>query len=186
MYKGTTRTGVILGGSSSIWEDYDKVMKVRDTKDLIHFAVNDISFQFNKAPIDHIVSLHSEMVGALKSLHKVRFTHDACAHGYKDGEGVDCIWCGKLNNLGGTSSLFAVEIALELGITDIFVCGVTLDSRPHYYEDLRQEKGTFYDFGKVPEGSCWRSKFDGERAHQKKMVKVASGQLQEYFGGIDG
>jgi hypothetical protein len=171
MYQGTHRTAVILGGSSTVWEDYRKVQSIRAPQDLIHFAVNDIAMHFNKAPVDHICSLHSEMMLALKIMRKVRFHETPVCNGWKSGDGVDVAWWGKLTNNGGTSSLFAVEVALALGVKEVLVCGVTLDSRPHYFEDKELIKGELYDFGMVPESAVWRDKLQG------KYVKVAQGAL---------
>jgi hypothetical protein len=182
MYHGTNRTAVILGGSSSIWDDYKYVQSIRAPQDLIHFAVNDISIHFFKAPIQHIVSYHSDMIAPLRKLYKLRFNADVTTHGWKDDEGVDMSWWGKITNNGGTSSLFAVEIALELGITDIIVCGVTLDGRPHYFEDCRQEKGEHYDFGRVPEIGAWKAKLFGK----EHMIKGTSGVIAETFGVAHG
>lgn len=183
MYTGTSRSAVILGCAKCVWSDYDKVLAVKDQKDLVHFAVNDIGIQFTSHPVEHIVSLHSDILGALKKIHSVRFSQSVCTHGWKNDDGVDFAWYGKITNIGGTSSLFATEIALELGFRDIYICGVPLDDTPHYYEDNRKEKSDIFSFCRVPENRAWDKLFNKD---YKFNIHVASGVLQTMFGGIDG
>jgi hypothetical protein len=179
-FKDTNKTAVILGGAECVYRDYDLV---KDTS-LVHFGVNDISFQFSKAPVDHVVSLHSDMVGSLKRLNQIRYTHTCTSHGYKSDDGVDVSWYNHINNIGGTSSLFAVEIAIKLGFRRILVCGVPLDGTPHYYEDLRNIESELYKFGRLSEAAIWKQTIDNYRESIDLDIKVASGKLKDIFGGF--
>lgn len=186
-YKGTNRTAVILGCAECVYRDYDLVKANYKASELVHFGVNDISAQFSKSPIEHIVSLHNEMILPLKTINKLRYNIDSIGHSLKSGAGVDCSWFGKISNIGGTSSLFAVEIAILLGFNNIVVCGVPLDNTPHYYEDLREFESEVYHFGKVPEANCWIDKIRIYKENGKNInIKAASGVLKTYFGGING
>jgi hypothetical protein len=95
-------------------------------------CVNDMAFQFKERPVTHAVSQHPELLEAVKLIGPLRgiapITHSTCA-----GDGVDHVW-GKLKRKGGTSSIFALKIALVMGYKKIVVCGVPLDDSGHYYD----------------------------------------------------
>ena len=186
MYTNSKRTAVILGCSNTVWDDYRMVLEHRNPQDLVIFAINDICLHFNHQSINHIVSLHSDLVGNFRNIHKIRNSYDATTHGYKNHEGVDMSWYGKINNIGGTSSLFAVEIALALGLRDVVTCGITLDNKPHYYEDNINIDSTVFDFGRSREIIGWTNKFEHELKEYKQCVKATTGVLTTLLGVYNG
>lgn len=82
-----------------------------------------------KVSVRHWVSLHPEYFSGFKKLHAPRTT----THSVRIGEGVDCVWL-DFAQLGGSSGLLAVKIALELGYTKIALCGTPVDSTGRFYD----------------------------------------------------
>lgn len=125
---------LILGSGTGIFED------IRDAKELIgqkHFdamAVN-MSFLAYKGEVKHLVTVHQEKIEHFyelaKTLPEQRFSH-IHTHSHMVCPGVEAAW--PIVDQNGTSSFFAVKVAILLGYTKIILCGVPLNGSRRFYD----------------------------------------------------
>lgn len=186
MFDYSTRPCIVLGCASSVWKDAEEAFSVYGYLKPIVFAVNDIGLHFNHIHVDHLVSLHDELVTHIRGIRKIRDLDFTATHSYKHADGVDFCWREKIPNHGGTSTLFAVEIALQFNANKVIVCGTPLDNSPHYYEDQRLVNFKVFDFGKSGDTGVWTNTFENRLAEHKHKIRFVSGSLKHFFGGIDG
>ena len=168
---------LILGGGRCIWEDYFAAREIMPTS--CTMAINDIAGQFKVEPIVHAVSLHARVLPAIRLLRiEKNDARSVCTHSDKRGEGVDFVW--NMANLGGTSGLFAVKIALALGCKKIILCGVPIDGTGHYFDPPDPVKNLSENFESIACLSPWNCVAQSQVA--KDRVRSMSGNTARIFG----
>ena len=171
---------IILGGSKLVWEDYKnaKAFFKRD-RDYDIIGINDIAALFKAEPIQHIASLHPQMLGPLRQLREVRIHGHCHTHSGRAHDGVDIVW-GNITTDGGTSGIFAVKIALAMGYKKIIVCGCGLDKTGHFYDPEVPEDNVNGWFDRA----CQMPWEDLHKVNEyaRDRVRVMSGLLSKKFG----
>lgn len=171
---------IILGGSKMVWDDYFEARAMFDHgQDYNIMAINDIAAIFKAEHLDHIVSLHGEMISALRTLRKVRIGGHSHTHSNVAHEDVDLVW-GQLTTSGGTSALFAVKIAMAMGYKKIILCGCGLDKTGHFYDPEIPEdnkNGWFDEACRMP----WKD-FYKSNEEARTRVRFMSGELKSVYG----
>jgi hypothetical protein len=122
---------IILGGGKTVWEDYFFARSIMPKSEIM--CVNDIGGQFKAEHIHHMVSLHTGFFVATKLLRQEKSVNlDYRNHFPKAATGVDVVW--RMQNVGGTSGLFATKIAVAMGSKHIILCGIPMDNTGHYFD----------------------------------------------------
>jgi hypothetical protein len=122
---------IILGGGKTVWEDYFKAKEIMPSYKVM--CVNDIGTQFKAEQIHHLVSLHKGFFPAVKLLRKEKSMYEKyITHCNVAAQDVDYVW--RMENVGGTSGLFAVKVAMALGAKRIIICGIPMDNSGHYFD----------------------------------------------------
>lgn len=171
---------IILGGSKAVWEDYHEARVLfENQKDYDIIAINDIAALFKAENIEHICSVHQQILQPLRALRMIRITNHPYTHAQKAHEGVDFAWGNLLPN-GGTSALFAVKIAMAMGYKKIILAGCGLDKTGHFYDpDIPEDNnnGWFDEACRMP----WKD-FHKENKEAERRVRFMSGELAKVFG----
>jgi len=163
---------LILGGGRTVWEDFDKVRPWKGET----MAVNDIGAHFHER-IRHWVTLHPEYLQGWRTYREKHLYGQgvpAMTLSNKDkGAGVDVVW--SVDNVGGTSGLFAAFIGLMLGYDEIVLAGIPMDNTGHYFD------APWYrtDNEDRAVNSVWRQARDNIFAGR---VKSLSGNTREWLG----
>lgn len=162
---------LILGGGRTAWTDYEQVKPWRGEI----MAVNDIGAHLHDR-VRHWVTLHPEyMPGwmAYRKGHLYGSGDSPMTHSNKSKPGIDAVW--PVENVGGTSGLFACFVGLLLGYSEIVLAGVTMSNDGHYF-DAPWYRTDFED-GAI--SSVWRQ---ARTNIFKGRVKSLSGQTREWLG----
>ena len=166
---------LILGGGRSVWEDFDRV---RPWKGEI-MAVNDIG-AFLHERVRHWVTLHPEYFPGWRTYRQKHLYGQgipATCHSHKSREGVDKVW--PVENVGGTSGLFAVFIGLMLGYSEIVLGGVPMTDDGHFFDAPWYRS----DFQDKAISFVWRQARDNIFAGR---VKSLSGNTRDWLGAPAG
>lgn len=158
---------IVLGGAETVWEDFAAL-----GMDGCVFAVN-AAIPAHTGRIEHACTLHAENLGrwcrdrerAGRNMDFDRWTHKA-----KTG-------CGPVNvrsDWGGSSGLFAVKIARELGFERIVLCGVPMDARLHFDRP-----------GEWPDCHHYRRHWLRMKDEISPFVRSMSGWTRELLGSPD-
>lgn len=121
---------------------FDEHFAPRSFSDVHEFfdimAVNDAYLALDV--VHHLVSYHDEIIWPLlmlkgprlldKGEYAVRIDGLTC-HSQRENKGVDRVWI--FDEGGGSSSLFGVQIGLELGYRRIILAGVPFDASGRFY-----------------------------------------------------
>lgn len=124
---------LVVGTGRSMWEDFFSA-----PREATVFGVNHAAMFLPR--VEHAVSLHGPLIGAIATARLSRPAHKGdvlAVHAPTLAPGVTMMWDERMYQWagqGGTSSLFAVRIAIKLGFTKIFLAGVPLDSAGHFYD----------------------------------------------------
>lgn len=114
----------------TVWDDY---AKVRPWKGEI-MAVNDVGMHLHDR-VRHWVTLHAEYAPgwmAFRKGHLYGSGDTPMWHGHKAKPGIDVVW--EMDQIGGTSGLFACFVALLLGYEEIVLAGVPMNGAGHYFD----------------------------------------------------
>jgi hypothetical protein len=173
---------LIIAGSKSTFDDYHKAKVFFKSRTDYHIlCLNMSALLFRDEHIDHIASVHGNIVNSLSVLRKrmCGCLEDLTTHSDKPHPGVQCVWGNVLDN-GGTSSLFAVKIGLAMGYKRIICCGVSLDSSGHYYDTpgwVVKDGDVFDQATRIP----W-VEFRRDNDLVKDRVRISSGIMSELYG----
>lgn len=121
---------LIIGGGRTVWDDY---AKVRPWKGEI-MCVNDVGAILHDR-VRHWVTLHPEYMPGwftYRQKHLFGSGDHPMTHAAKSKPGIDVAW--DLSNVGGTSGLFAIHIALMLGYGEIVLAGIPMTNDGHYFD----------------------------------------------------
>lgn len=159
-----------LGGADCLWDD------VARSEDLLGEGWWDTVVACNEAGrdwphrLDHYVSLHPEKLLRLWAPERESDEYETWSDP-KRGDRGPADTDHHLDNWGGSSGLFCVQVALEVGAERVVCCGMPMTSDPHYFG--RAEWDEYDNFR-----AAWK-----ERAQDLKPdVRSCSGWTRELLG----
>ena len=185
------RPALVLGGADCVWRD----VAVLETliggfwPGLV-IAVNDVGEVWPRR-IDHWATVHPENLLTPRGWENP----DKGQHGwlgYRLSQGLTppgLTWCHAkranwpnidrtLAQMGsGSSGLFGVAVALEVGADAIVLCGISMDDRPHFAESRKHKPGTPWT-GNGAHRRAWTKNL----ATLKPVVRSMSGWTRELLG----
>jgi hypothetical protein len=117
---------LVIGGAACVWDDLEALGEW----DAVVFACNDAASVY-PGRVDHFCTLHPEKLERWRRTRQDKgYNVDFEAHTHKRRA-----LCGDVTlhtEWGGSSGLFCVTVALNLGFTRIVLCGVPMDARKHF------------------------------------------------------
>lgn len=170
---------LVLGGASCVWDDL-RVWEAMYGRpwDGVVIAANDIGAHWPHE-LHHWVSLHPDKFDRWRALRT--------KHGYAL-EGI-VTWAKKMrmasqhladNEIhpwaGGSSGMFAVQVAREVGCTKAILCGIPMTSTPHFAETKEQ----FHTQWLAATGH-WKA-WTSSKEQMLGWAKSMSGRTQELLG----
>jgi hypothetical protein len=156
---------IVLGGANTVWDDAEAALNMF-TPDLT-IAVNDIGTRW-AGHIDHWVTLHPEkMAGWIRARNARGFPGGFVTWSHKGGH-LD----RRSADWAGSSGLFAVKIALELGCTHVVACGVPMEP----------DKGHFFDKSTWNDAHQFRRGWERRREEIAPFVRSMSGWTKGLLG----
>src|SRR5208282_5102542 len=135
---------VVVGGAQGVLEEYREAERlcIAAGLEIVSFVINDMTAAFT-GPIDHAVTLEPDKLtgpihgsGDWLSERKRRgFAEPRCTWSHRRAAGVDHIAREWLTDggRGGSSGLFAVKIARDLGFRKILLCGVPMRAEAKHF-----------------------------------------------------
>lgn len=159
---------LICGGAACVWDD----LRAYGPHSGIVLAVNDILAVYPHR-VDHFASLHCEKLSRWSAEREKRGGNmDFVTWTRPEKGGADRLLSGWS---GGSSGMFAVGVALDLGCTSVVLCGVPMTADPHF-------------FGGAPWDACMIHREAWERRLPDMQGKVfsMSGWTQELLGAPPG
>ena len=171
-----TRSAVVIGGASCVWDDLEQAKALGDYDLLI--AINDAGAEY-PGTVDYWITLHPETLPI--------WTKKRAENGYQPARQYVAHVGNTLETMRnplfhvsfsvpytwpGSSGLFACEIALKtLEVDRVVLCGVPMNADPHFFDDApwTAVKG-FWD--------AWPVAYP----HIKDKVRSMSGRTQELLG----
>lgn len=121
---------LIMGGGRSLWANVAAVEPWPGER----MAINDVG-QHYQGVLRHWVTLHPEYLPGWR-FYRQRHCYGEgtipLCHSHRAREGVDVEW--HLDNVGGTSGLFACFVGLMLGYERIVLAGVPMTNDGHYFD----------------------------------------------------
>jgi len=169
---------LIVGGGKCVWDDYFAAMELIQAEWPI-MCVNDIAYQFKVRPITHAVSVHPKLLPPVNIIrHEKSMLEHVTTHSHVHHPGVSYEW--PIENVGGTSGLFAVKVAIVMGYTKILLCGIPMDGTGHYFDPPDAKANHTDSFDGMGQLQPWhdaaRSKYVQER------VRSMSGRTASVLG----
>lgn len=119
-------------------------------------------------PYQHLCSLETYVLQPILELAKLRQPGHIWIHGPAD-------W-PEIVQRGGTSTMFAVQVALALGYDKVVLAGAPLDGTGHFYDPPGQRSGHSYAGRAIYHG------WEVLRERHRDRITSLSGQTREWFG----
>lgn len=117
------KIAIVVGGANCVWSDYERAKALVGELDFDTFVINDTIPVFPDY-INNAVSLHpNKFPGWARERNKAGLNIPDKAWSFVGSKLVT----NTTGDWGGSSGLFSVKIALELGFTKIILCGVPMD-----------------------------------------------------------
>lgn len=164
---------LVMGGAACVRDD---LLQIDGEWTGARMAVNDIGAHYH-GTLDHWVTLHPEYMAGW---HKFRMGHNYGDRGYvfthsdRHADAIGYVW--DIDNVGGSSGLFACFVGLLLGYSEIVLAGVPCDNQPHYFDPLPSYGGSL---GDPATEIVWQRARD-EIFHGR--VKSLSGRTRAWLG----
>ena len=178
-----TRRAIIIGGAESALDDLESVRDLLSASYVI--CVNDSGVDYPE-PIHYWVTLHPEKMESWVNARRSNgYDMDFCTVGFgstvygKRGVVDHHLPCWREGNIeggaSGSSGLFAVQVALSEGFTEIILCGVPMDSSKNRFRRKGWEASQGY-----------RQAWIDHLGKMKGKVYSQSGWTKELLGGYHG
>lgn len=175
---------LILGGASCVWDDVLAMEEVYGKPwDGLVIAANDVGSHWPR-DLHHWVSLHPSKFARWMELRGKH--HQLACDGITTWSQVSR-WSGRRNYqplaqqevtpwAGGSSGMLAVQVASELGVVGVVLCGIPMTRTPHFSETTER-------FHRVWVGADGHSRaWKDQRARMVGWVKSMSGFTEELLG----
>ncbi len=173
----TARRLLIAGPARCLFDDLAGLRALGDGPDetmAIKYACLGIPWA-----IEHIASLHGDLLPHFKALtqHLAGRPNPVTTHSALPSDPADAVW--DLEQQRGTSSLFALQVAIAMGYRRILLAGVPLDSSGKFHSP----PGALRDlerYGDLPreDVQIWRA----AAGRWSDRVRSLSGRTAEWFG----
>lgn len=170
---------LVIATGRCAWEDIEAFDIPRRKPAII--AVNNMILDYHDR-VHHACSLHAEeppLWVRLRGQYGCDSNH-VSTHAYRkssDPQVMDCdyIWDIVGSALAGTSTLFAVAVALALGYSKVVVAGAPLDGTGHYYDPPKRETRQFM-------GNCRQEWVNAHEYFFNGRVRSMSGFTMDLLG----
>lgn len=167
--------GLILGGGPDVWEEVLAWEAVYGRQwDGLVLAVNDVGCHWPR-DLQHWVSLHPEKFAGWIALRQ--------SYGYDDGY-VTWGRAGRPHSehhakawAGGSSGMYAIQVAQLVGCTHVILCGIPMTATPHFAESTVHAQQLPW----TAVAGHWRA-WESQAYRMRGWVKSMSGRTQEVFG----
>lgn len=121
--------GILCGSSQTVWTDLAQAELLAPKHEKIGINFFPVHYRDN---VTHWVTVHSDKMRYWLPLRQYYNNSKAWTHSYMDDASIDIVWDIRYDS--GTSSLYALQIALKMGYQKILLCGITLDEQPCFYD----------------------------------------------------
>lgn len=169
---------LVLGGADCIWEDVRELECIYGREwDGVTIAANDIGSWWPRA-LDHWVSLHPNKFA--------RWMEQRAANGFppagstwgRVGRHEEAVtWDHELQHWpGGDSGLLAVQVAQQIGVRRVILCGVPMTTSAHFAES-KENFGPLW-YASAGHITAWGK----HREHLIGWVRSMSGKTKELLG----
>lgn len=167
---------IILGTARCLWDD----LKSLDQNIKSHVMAVNLAGYFYTKPIDHWASLHPVFLQRFHDIRAAEYTKHSHIHRHSIKYGKGMIgW--DFGTDSGTSSLFAVRVALCLGYEEIILAGIPLDNTGSFYLDPHSETPGHLKYGDDHVFNTWKQAVRNN-SEMKKRVRSCSGKTKAIFG----
>lgn len=169
------RRCLVLGGSAALWQDVEAAKALGSFDGVV--ACNDAGTDW-KGNLEAWVTLHPLKFPAWQKKRAARGYPTAKVHfSHEDHDGVDRVEHYRWPEMktSGSSGLYAVKIALELGFDRIVLCGIPLTKEAHYFDSKAWKQADTFK-------AAWLAVMN---VHLIGRVKSFSGWTAEQLGTPD-
>lgn len=177
-YKGIC---IVLGSGGSIFSDINKATALIGSKPFDVMAAN-LSFLAWNGKLEHLVSLHPEKITHFYELAKglpVDRSHHIHTHTPIEGPHCEQYWDIIDNN--GTSSLYALKIAIMLGYEKIICCGMDLSGMHRFYDNPFLKTANNFSCDAIMYSWIEQKR---DNPHFREKVRGTSGKTEILFGEV--
>ena len=173
VHKTPARRGVVLGSAPCLWVD---LLAAHVEEDWEVIAVNGAGVLF-EGKLNIWASIHGPALNRwIEQRSALGYDMDFDAYGnYADDQDSGDVIRWNRPNGGGSSGLFAVMIALELGFTKLILCGMPMNG------DERLNEKDEVELGPTPYAH-YRKGWEQRQELLSKHVRSMSGWTRETFG----
>lgn len=166
---------IVVGGAECVWDDLGRIKTGMTLRNETWFLVNDMMAEYKTDPGRPVIAV---------TLHPPKL-NDWLAERARNGlPRPDAVWAHRPANelvtnhtedWAGSSGLFAVKVARQLGFEQIILCGVPMQVEQRHF--IRRE----------PWGAAmaFRAGWERHRANIAPYVRSMSGWTKELFGEPD-
>ena len=158
---------LILGGAKCVWADIQSLGEWN--YDMA--AVNDVGARIDR-PLIFWASLHPKKLKKWEERRRKNgFPAGHIKYSNRQGKPLVDI---TMKDWGGSSGLFAIQVALALGYTEIIIAGIPMDAeQTHYFNKKKEWK----------EAMHYRTAWVEHKAELIPFVRSCSGWTRELLGG---
>jgi len=172
---------IVLGGASCVWDDVQEWERIYGREwDGLVIAANDIGSWWPRG-LDHWVSLHPNKFATWRALREANgFPPAGTTWGRLGRYNEPVTWDHELVPwIGGDSGLLAVQMAQQIGVQRVILCGVPMTSTAHFAES-KEKFGPIW-YAAAGHETAWAR----HREHMLGWVRSMSGTTQIIFGKPD-
>jgi hypothetical protein len=162
---------IVLGGATSVWSELAAARQL--APEHIVIGTNHAARDFD-GPLHSFVSMHAEILGKWIAERRAKGFSDALNLWSAEhrGGGADIHNLKRIRNVGGSSGLLAVRVAIEIGADKIILCGVPMcQNGRHYDRSMKWQEAAQY----LP---AWHTQLP----RLKDKVRSFSGETFKMFG----
>jgi len=160
---------VVLGGSSRVWQEYN-MMRMVLPKDHVVIATNDAGVK-SEHDVHHWATLHPEKFNDW--IEERKKFGNADAKRYSIFSSSDGSWEVVQDRWGGSSGLYATQIALSMGAKAVILCGCPMQAEGRHFFDKDRDWS---------EADMYRSGWIAAMPVIRHSVRSCSGWTQEQLG----
>lgn len=181
---------LLLGGADTLWDDVEAVEALTGGPWAgLVIACNDAGVAWPHR-LDHWATLHPEHFYSLPAATGDQPPHPGWIEqrkelGHPNGFTT---WARRERGLvdrlcetwgGGSSGLLCVAVAAKLGVTHAILCGIPMESRPHFNDHHRTGRADW-----TAADNHWRGWIRaGNQTRMEPWVRSMSGRTRATFGG---
>jgi hypothetical protein len=128
------KVAIIVGGADNVFEEYDKtrhLLEITENFDNWETFVINAAIEHFTGHIDHAITLHPEKLQTwAHNRNKNKFLPPTNVWAHRPA----FLITNHTQDWGGSSGLFAIKIAMELGFKKIILCGVPMTVEGKHFE----------------------------------------------------